>query len=224
MIRADRAAAERKGTKAVALFVRDELIMKWLLTLPWRQRNIREMQIGGPTPNLFRAGIPPFSELDRPDWVWQEEQKNPAAEFWQFRFSKEETKTGIPVHALLPRQLISLLEEYLRVFRPDLVSDSDPGTLFLNEAGKPLTRRQTTTNVSTIALRRGGTRVTPHLFRDIIAYTWLKEHPKDYLTLSKMLWHSNINTTIKTYGSRFNESSGVCAMESWLDKREANSK
>jgi len=66
--------------------------------------------------------------------------------------------------------------------------------------------------------------VTPHLFRDIVAYTWLKAHSEDFLTLSKMLWHSNIKTTIDTYGGRFNESSGVCAMESWLDERETKSK
>ena len=72
-------------------------------------------------------------------------------------------------------------------------------------------------------LKAKGTVLSPHLFRDVVAYTWLKEHPKDFLTLSKMLWHSNINTTIKTYGSRFNESSGVSAMESWLDEREAKS-
>ena len=77
--------------------------------------------------------------------------------------------------------------------------------------------------VSTLTLRHGGRRVTPHPFRDIVAFTWLKEHPEDYLTLSKILWHRNINTTIKNYGSRFNESSGVRSMETWLEKREAKS-
>jgi len=69
-------------------------------------------------------------------------------------------------------------------------------------------------------LQYGGVRTTPHLFRDAIAFKWLKEHPKDYLTLSKMLWHKNVQTTIQIYGARFNESSGVCAMEAWLDQRE----
>jgi integrase len=78
--------------------------------------------------------------------------------------------------------------------------------------------------VCALTLRHAGRRVSPHPFRDIVAYTWLKEHPKDFLTLSKMLWHSNINTTLQIYGSRFNESSGVCATESWLDGREAKSK
>ena len=78
--------------------------------------------------------------------------------------------------------------------------------------------------VTKITSRYGGKSVNPHLIRDIVAFAWLKEHPKDYLTLSKILWHANINVTIKTYGSRFDESSGVCAMESWLEEREARSK
>jgi hypothetical protein len=65
--------------------------------------------------------------------------------------------------------------------------------------------------------------VTPHLFRDIVSFAWLKAHPKDYLTLSKMLWHSSPALVISTYGSQFNESSGVCAMESWLEERETKS-
>ena len=77
--------------------------------------------------------------------------------------------------------------------------------------------------VTTMTYQFGGTRVTPHLFRDIVAFAWLKAHPKDYLTLSKMLWHSTPHQVIKNYGSRFNQSSGVCAIEFWLEEREAKS-
>jgi len=73
--------------------------------------------------------------------------------------------------------------------------------------------------VSDLTLRYGGRRVTPHLFRDIVAYAWLKAHPKDFLTLSKMLWHKSIATTIKYYGGRFNYSTAVLAMEEWLVER-----
>jgi integrase len=223
-IHAERPAAQKKGVSHVARLVMEELLMKWLITLPWRQRNIRECRVGGASPNLFKGKIPHFSDLDKPNWVIQEELKNPTAEFWQFRFSPDETKTEIEVNSLLPRQLIGLLEEYLRDFRHHLLRADDPETLVVNRAGKQMTRNQLTHTVSELTLRHGGRRVTPHPFRDIVAYTWLKEHPKDYLTLSKMLWHSNINTTIQIYGSRFNESNGVSAMESWLDEREANSK
>jgi hypothetical protein len=223
-IRAERAAANKKGIVYVSRLATEELLMRWIITLPWRQRNIREMRISGPTPNVFKGKIPPFSDLDKPAWVTQEEEKNPAAEFWQFHFSADETKTGHEVHALLPRQLVGILEGYIEVFRPNLLRGVDPKTLLVGPKGKALCASQMTNIVGKLTLRHGGRRVTPHRFRDIVAYTWLKEHPKDYLTLSKMLWHSNINTTIKIYGSRFNESNGVSAMEFWLDERAASSK
>ena len=78
--------------------------------------------------------------------------------------------------------------------------------------------------VSHLTLRYGGRRVTPHLHRDIVAFTWLKAHRGDYLTVSKMLWHSNIRTTLEKYGTRFNESSGVAAMDAWLEERQKGGK
>jgi hypothetical protein len=198
-----------------------ELLMTWIVTLPWRQRNIRECRIDGPAPNLFKAKIPPFNDLDKPDWVRLKESIDPAAEFWQFRFSPDETKTKRGIHCLLPRQLVDLLEEYLRYHRDNLLRGSGSDTLFVNHCGRPMNTQQMIDSVSTMTLRHADRRITPHPFRDIVAYTWLKENPRDFLTLSKMLWHADIKTTIEIYGSRFNESSGVVAMESWLEQRDA---
>ncbi|MGO9083681.1 MAG: hypothetical protein ACLQBK_00505 [Candidatus Sulfotelmatobacter sp.] len=223
-ILAERRAVSKNEIGQNALLTRNALLMRWIITLPWRQLNVRKCRINGQAPNLFKGKIPAFSGIDKPEWVKQQERQNPAAEFWQFRFSTTETKTGIDVHSLLPRQLIGLLEEYLNQFRPHLLHGADPGTLFVTRAGKTMRSDYLGSTVSQLTMKFGGRRVTPHLFRDIVAYTWLKAHPEDYLTLSKMLWHSNINTTIETYGSRFNESSGVCAMESWLEDRQAKSK
>ena len=222
-IRALRPAAEKKGKVYVARLAMEELLMRMLLTLPWRQRNIRECRSGGPMPNLFKATVPTFRGINKPAWVTKEEQKSPATEFWQFKFCAEETKTGNPVEALWPKRLIEPVEEYLAEFRPYLVQGDDPGTLFLNQAGTPLTAQQMTALVSRVTQKHGGRPVSPHPFRDIVAFAWLDAHPDKYLELSKMLWHNNINTTIQIYGGRFNESSGVCAMESWLDERAAKS-
>ena len=223
-IHAERPIAAKQGIEHLSRSAMEELLMKWLIILVWRQRNIRECRVNGPTPNLYKAKIPPFAQIDKPDWAQREEQLNPEAEFWQFHFSRDETKTGKDVHALLPRPLIAPLEEYLRDYRPHLIQGVDPETLFLNRKGKPLSIDQVTDLTYELTQRHGGRRVNPHSFRDVVAFTWLKEYPKDYLTLSKILWHANINMTIRIYGSRFNESSGVCAMESWLEEREAKSK
>jgi integrase len=196
------------------------LMIQWLLILPWRQRNLRECRIGGANPNLFKGAIPVYSEIKKPTWVTDAETANPQATFWQFRFSKDETKTGNPIHALLPKQLIPALEEYLELYRPLLVMGAGVENLFVDEAGTPMIVQQVTNLAKQLTLQYAGRPVNPHLFRDIVAYTWLDHHPHDYLTVSKMLWHSNINTTLKHYGSRFNESNGVAAMESWLSTQD----
>ena len=223
-LRADRAMVVKKGNRRLARLVMYELLIRWLITLAWRQRNLRECRVGGLNPNLFKGTIPPSSDIDRPDWVRAEQEKNPKAEFWMFRFNSDETKTGNEVEALLPRQLIEPLEEYLQCYRPLLLRGGDPGTLFLNSAGRPMSLWQFTQVVTQLTLRYGGKRVTPHMFRTIVAFQWLKDHPKDYLNLSKILWHADLNTTLRIYGSKFNESSGVCAMELWLDERAAAAK
>jgi integrase len=223
MIAADR-AKQKLNAKDDAEMAKRELAIRWLISLPWRQRNLRECRVAGKSPNVYRGRILAFSEITRPRWVLEQEKRNPSAEFWQFQFSAEETKTGIAVHALLPRQLVGCLEEYLTKYRHLLLNGNDPGTLFVNGDGNPLSRLNASELVGDLTLQYLGKRVTPHRFRDIVAFAWLLDHPQDFLTLSKLLWHSNINTTINTYGSRFNESSGITAMEVWLDEREARAK
>jgi integrase len=207
--------------KELAALVRDELLMTWLLLLPWRQRNLRECRIGGPNPNLFKAPLPKSSLVARPVWVRDIEAANPNACFWQFRFSEKETKMGNRVHAVLPRQLCGLLEGYLREHRNHLLSGSDPQTLFVNYKGRAFTRPLMTSRVSTLAMRFAGGKMSPHVFRDAFAHEWLTTHPDDYLTVSKLLWHRNIQTTLKIYGAQFNESSAVCRLDEWLEASAA---
>jgi integrase len=215
--RSEVAASNRKK---LAMLVRDELLMLWLVTLPWRQRNLRECRIGGSeSANLFKAGIPPLVHMAKPRWIEERLRVNPDEKFWQFHFREDETKTGYPVRAFLPRQLIPLLEEYLDHHRAQLVRNTDPLTLFLNWDGQSFKPKQMTGRVSGLTLHHAKRRVTPHLFRDIFAYRWLDDHPDDYLTLSKILWHRNIQTTIGIYGRNFDESNGTKKIEEWLDQR-----
>lgn len=226
-IHAEREALEKsrnRDIKRIAQLAMERLMFLWLLILPWRQRNIRECRVTGTRPNLFKGKIPSFSEIDKSEWALAEEAKNPDAEFWQISFSTDETKTDYSVNLLLPRQLVEPLEEYLREFRPLLLGNRNTETLFIRPHGKPLNRDQMLMVIGRLSLRHTGTRTTPHLFRDAVAFKWLKEHPKDFLNLSKMLWHKNVQTTVAIYGSRFNESSGANAMEAWLDARSKEKK
>jgi hypothetical protein len=220
---AKRILAESHGENVDRL-VMEELMITWELVLPWRQRNLRECRVQGENPNLFKSKVPEFSYVDKPEWVRQVEAENPNAEFWQFKFSPKETKTGVAVHSLVPRQLVGLLEEYLSKHRPLLLKGKTCNTLLVGPDGDVISKTLVTDIIAGITLRYGGRRVTPHLFRDIVAFAWLKTHPADYLTLSKMLWHKDIATTIRIYGSRFNESSATVAMESWIEERKKRSK
>jgi integrase len=218
-IRQDRLKLRAHSLEAAQL-VMNELLMKWLSVLPWRQLNIRECRVTGNRPNLFRSAIPAISELKKPGWVLEEEQRNPLAEFWQFRFEPKEVKTKMPIHSLLPKQLVPLLEEFLSQYRQILLKGTNSETLFVNRWGGPMDEKTIGAEVGALTLRYTDRRVSPHRFRDIVAYAWLDAHPEDYLRLAKLLWHRNVNTTIRIYGARFNESNGVCAMEEWLEERK----
>lgn len=199
------------------MYFRDAFLLEWTLTLPWRQRNHREIRIGGDRPNLFKARVPVLAGISKPDWLLELEKENPDVEVWQIHFTKSETKTHHEVNCVLPLKLARLVDEYLLQHRKHLVSGIDPGVLFLNNAGTPFNARTFGTLVGGITLRYGGRSVTPHLFRDIYAFMWLKKFPDDYLTLSKLLWHRNIQTTIRKYGWMCNESSALCRMERILN-------
>jgi hypothetical protein len=92
--------------------VHDDLMILWLATLAWRQRNLRECRLGAPeTDNLFFAQLPSFIHVAKPKWVEEALEKNPKQCFWQFYFREDETKIGQKVRVILPRRLIPLLEE-----------------------------------------------------------------------------------------------------------------
>lgn len=204
-----------------ALLVRNALILRWLLVLPWRQRNQRECRVGAFKlgGNLSMEEISPVAAVAKPKWVEEALKINPHKKFWQFHFGPDETKNGHQVHAILPKQLVGPLEDYLTVYRPLLVNGNDPGTLFLNNRGCAYSKVIIDVTIGRLTARYAGRRVTPHLFRDIFAFKYLEERPEDYLTLSKILWHRNIQTTLRIYGARFDESHGARRVEEWLDSR-----
>ena len=87
-----------------------------------------------------------------------------------------------------------------------------------------MTLKQVTELVAKNTLRYGGRRVTPHPFRDIVAFHPVEDARKRLSPRVEDVVARDLNEVIKTYGSLFNESSGVCDMEAWLEEREARVK
>jgi integrase len=215
-IRAARLKLNQDDVKASRL-AHEELMVLWLTTLVWRQRNLRECRVGEPeSANLFFAPLPAFIHVAKPKWVEEALETNSKEAFWQFYFRATETKTGQEVRGILPRRLIPVLEEYLAIHRPRLVAADDPGTLFVNADGNAISYQIMTYHISEIVLKHAGRRMTPHLFRDAFAYAYLDAHPEDFLTLSKILWHQSIKYTLSVYGRNFDESNGVRRIDEWL--------
>jgi len=216
-----RLKAALAGRTAVAWAVHHELLMTWLVLEPWWQRNIRECKLGlrEEGANLFKATILSLDKIKLSKWAEDRLRVNPREELWQYYFREHETNNHREVHAVLPHRLVPLLEEYLAHHRPCLVGGDDPSTLFLNGHGRRIALDQLTVLVSKLTLRYAGKRITPHMFRDIWAYWWLGMHPEDYLTVSKKLWHRDIEITIAAYGSQFNESHADSRVENYLDSR-----
>jgi integrase len=225
-IRARAEALRRPQGRQLATLRRDELIFTWLLILPWRSRNLRECRVGEEDQgaNLFKCELTPFFTVAKPDWVKQALRVNPHEKFWMFYFREHETKNGHEVRSLLPQQLIAPLEEYLRDYRPALLGDNHEACcpLFPNSQGHPLARLALTKIVAGHTLRYTGKRLHPHLVRDIVTVAWLDNHPDDYLTISKLLWHQDVLTTLLVYAQNFDESHAVCGMEAWLRSRRQN--
>jgi hypothetical protein len=216
-IRGARNRAQNLSAAEIAMSHRDELLMLWLVILPWRQLNLRRCRIsGGPHLNLYFEPIRQFSAASKPKWLALQEKSNASKPVWQIYLTKKETKGKNQVEAFLPAELVVLLEEYL-AHRGALipVGQADPGTLFLTNSGKAMKSADIRNLIEELTSRHTGVAVNPHLFRDIVAYEWLERHSDDYLTLSNLLWHKNLEFTVKVYASRFNESTAIARMDDW---------
>jgi integrase/recombinase XerD len=84
---------------------------------------------------------------------------------------------------------------YLKTARPALVRRADPGTLFVNRAGRTLSR-QGLWNIIKAAAARAGVRgtVSPHTLRHSFA-SHLLERGADLRSIQAMLGHADISTT-----------------------------
>ena len=136
---------------------------------PWRQRNLRECRLGlkSEGANLFKAELAQWDTVTKPKWVQERLRVNPHEQFWQYHFRELETKNGREVRSILPLRLVPFLEEYLEHHRPQLIQETDPRTLFVNEDGACLADSRMVVLVSKLTLRYAGRRVTPHIFRGI---------------------------------------------------------
>jgi integrase len=154
------------------------LILKLLVRIPLRQRNVRELQY--------------------PRHLW----RDTATGEWTLRFTGKELKVAmrngrvntfeVPLSRLYPNDgptpdtLIPTLEAFLTDYRPLLPNAKTSPYLFLTCRGNPYSSRTLGVEITSAMERRAGTRVNPHVIRDIVATTLLKQ-TKDYDMVAALL-------------------------------------
>lgn len=152
------------------------LILRLMIRVPLRSRNIREMQLGR---NLYQDD----------------------GGHWQLYFRGSELKVStrnrktntyeVDLTDYCP-DLIPHLEEFLKDFRPRIPQPATTSYVFASRFGNMLTRERLRHELATLVLCHtdGKTRFYPHLIRTIWATEYLTAHPGDYDTAAYMLGDS----------------------------------
>jgi hypothetical protein len=162
------------GAARASLFQKG-LILKILLHVPIRQRNIREMR--------------------QPDNLYQD--RTPA-HHWHLRFKGAELKvglrgaTGTNVYTIdLSKDtdgVVPVLEDFLNIWRPKLPGAATSPYVFLTQYGNPYSQHSLYEELRTLVGMRSGTglRFFPHIIRTIWATECLDE-TNDYDLAAAML-------------------------------------
>ena len=151
--------------------------------IPFRQRNMREMKLGD---NLYHD----------------------AESKWRLTFRGDELKVGTKRGRInsfdqhFPEDLVPVLEEYLKIWRPILLSLSphphQERHLFLTNRGTPHERRNLTATTSRIIYRYTGKHWHPHIIRTVWATEYIRNTHGDFYTASVML-NDRMETVIANY-------------------------
>jgi integrase len=109
-----------------------------------------------------------------------------------------EVKNKSPLEFELPRDVVRLLELYLKKFRPLLVTDGS-SHLFPARKGGAKTPAQVADQIKRDIKIGTGLTVNAHLFRHLCAYLYLKAHPGEYETVRLLLGHTSLAVTVRAY-------------------------
>jgi integrase len=123
---------------------------------------------------------------------------------YRIELTAEETKTGRPYVADLPRELTPYIDGWLNVHRPNLqliaTGKVEAGDhVWLDCFGKPMSGRTIQRIFAWWTERAFGKAIRPHLFRDIAVTELVDCLPEEIGIASDLLAHADLRTTRKHY-------------------------
>jgi hypothetical protein len=147
------------------------LMLKWLIRLPMRQRNLREMQLGRHL-RKDHAG----------DW----HLRYVGDDLKVKRRGKEDNVYARNLSTFCP-DLIPLLEDWLTVYRPRLPQADTSPYVFLTQRGRPYNELNICVELRYEVYSRTGIRWHPHMARDTWATEYIEESHGDLFGAAEAL-------------------------------------
>jgi hypothetical protein len=172
--------AKHPGARRATQFQRG-VILKLLVRIPLRQRNVREMRVG--------------------KHLYQDPRGH-----WHLAFSGDDLKIGqrrgqvntyhVDLTDYCP-DFLPVLGEWLQVYRPRLPGATASPLCFLTQRGAPYTMQALRQELAYVVARHTGQRFYPHLIRTIWATEYL-EATQDFTTAATMLGDT-LQVVMRTY-------------------------
>ncbi len=148
--------------------------VKGILTVcPLRLRNLAMMKLGK---HLYQVG---------PEW--------------RLSFDGGETKTGQPIHLVIPRELTPLIAVFLERVRPAFPGAADGTQVWPACKGRPMAAETIYMRVIKRTRELFGVAINPHAFRSIAATFLAESSPTDALYARPLLGHRQSQTTERYY-------------------------
>jgi integrase/recombinase XerC len=164
------------GVRSGAPTFRDGLAIGFLIRRPIRLGNLAALRVGH---TLVRS--------DRG---------------FEYRFSGEQTKTGILIEGGWPQDLVEQLEFYLADVRVVLIERGeldDEGWLWIGRRGRRMPDLDLSHRIGLQTLRHLGRRISPHRFRDCAATEIALRDPTHIGITKSVLSHSTLSTSQRYY-------------------------
>ena len=109
-----------------------------------------------------------------------------------------EVKNHVRLEFLLSKDVIRLLELYVREYRP-LLSNEPGGFLFPATNGGSKTPAHLAVQIQKVILKCTGLSFNLHLFRHLAAMIFLRAAPGEYESVRQLLGHTSTTTTVRSY-------------------------
>jgi hypothetical protein len=187
-IRAEAAGKSHLSQEELAWYKHDELLMALLVTHPWQSKAICACSIDPDSANVFRDLVPDDPSFALTPWASKAKKVNRDVKLWQFYFSPEQTRNKTMVWGLIPRILVPLLVEYLKVRKHLTKKGEDPGTLFLSRRTGALDHLKLGSLVKLLSKNYIHKSASLRSIRYSFACMWLESYENGRDDLAQIMW------------------------------------